>query len=254
MFDNIENLQLVTSSVGVARKSEKVSNKKRHSFVFRLSGHKLYDFGEKTLAMKPGDMIFLPQGCSYRHETITEEDCNYMSISFNADIANPTPMLWSLENFTEADYLCNHFADLWNLGTQSERYKCYALFYSLLSYVSGIETLKYADRRKFECIEPSVIYLKSHIFDTDLKADDLHKLCGISDTYFRKIFTSKYGTTPQKYIINKRLSYAKNIIDSGDFENIAEVALSVGYNDSLYFSKAFKKKYGFPPSKINKEV
>ncbi len=253
MFDNIENLKLISSSIGTARKSENIKCRKMHCFVFRLSGQKLFDFGEKAIVMNPGEVIFLPQGSSYRHSNITEE-CRYMSISFHADISNPKPAIWSFENFTEADYICNHFADLWNLGTQSERHKCYSLFYSLLSYISGIDALKYSDRRKFEVIEPAILYLKTHIFDIELKTDYLHTLCGISDTYFRKIFTAKYNSTPQSYIINKRISYAKSLIDSGGFENISDIAAAVGYSDPLYFSKAFKKKYGMPPSKANKEI
>ena len=55
--------------------------------------------------------------------------------------------------------------------------------------------------------------------------------------------------TPQKYIITKRLSYAKAILDSGNFETIAQVAAAAGYTDPLYFSQSFRKKYGFPPSR-----
>lgn len=93
-------------------------------------------------------------------------------------------------------------------------------------------------------------YLKEHIFDCSLKAHELHTYCGVSDTYFRKTFVSQFGTSPQKYIINKRLTQAKNIIDNGEYDSISEVALSVGYEDALYFSKVFRNKYGTAPSKL----
>ena len=121
-----------------------------------------------------------------------------------------------------------------------------------MAYISNIENLSYAEKRKFKIIDPAVEYLKSHIFDSSLKINNLHTLCGISDTYFRKIFISKFGLSPQKYIVSRRISQAKSIIDSGDFYTIAEVSESVGYNDPLHFSRAFKKKYGVSPSNINK--
>ena len=81
--------------------------------------------------------------------------------------------------------------------------------------------------------------------------DTLHTLCGISDTYFRKIFIARFGTSPQKYIVNKRISQAKSMLEAGDFDTISEISASVGYNDPLHFSRAFKKKYGVAPSKLN---
>ena len=42
-----------------------------------------------------------------------------------------------------------------------------------------------------------------------------------------------------------------SILESGDYDSIAEVSELVGYSDPLYFSKAFKKIYGFSPSNIN---
>ena len=77
--------------------------------------------------------------------------------------------------------------------------------------------------------------------------------CGISNTYFRKLFVLKYGAKPTDYIISKRIGHARAIILSGDFETIEEVAHSVGYSDPLYFGKVFKKFYGVSPSELNKD-
>ncbi len=58
--------------------------------------------------------------------------------------------------------------------------------------------------------------------------------------------------TPQEYVAKGRISHAKSIIESGDFESIKEVSELVGYNAPLYFSKAFRKIYGISPSMVNK--
>ncbi|MBQ2696060.1 MAG: helix-turn-helix transcriptional regulator [Clostridia bacterium] len=196
-------------------------------------------------------MMFLPKGTTYEYKKLSGEGL-YTSINFLADLSDPKPTAYSLENFYEAEYLCNHFTDLWKFGTQAEKYKCFSLLYDLLSYVSNIENANYADKTKFKIIAPAVNYLKEHIYDCSLKAEKLPQLCGISGTYFRKIFTARFGTTPQNYIMQKRLTHAKSILDSGDFDTVREVALSVGYNDPLYFGKSFKKIYGISPSEINK--
>ena len=53
--------------------------------------------------------------------------------------------------------------------------------------------------------------------------------------------------SPQEYVLNKRITHSKSIIESGDYDSIKELAESVGYSDPLYFSKAFKKAFGLSP-------
>ena len=53
--------------------------------------------------------------------------------------------------------------------------------------------------------------------------------------------------------MSSRMYHAKQMIDSGDFNTIKEVAQTVGYNDPLYFSKVFKKIYGLSPSDMNSQ-
>lgn len=254
MFDNIENLEIVSSLNKSPLSYSKITNRKTNSFIIRVKGSVTYNFYDKKLNAKEGEMVFLPKGISYEYTSFNDSNNEnlYTGIHFSGNFVNPQPKVYSLENFFEYEYITKHYANLWKYGNQAEKYKCIALFYNLLSYVSNIEHSVYAEKRKFKIIDPAVNYLKKHLYDCNLKVNDLHSLCNISNTYFRQIFISRFGTTPQNYIISKRFSHAKSIIDSGDFDSVKDVALSVGYSDALYFSKVFKKIYGLSPSDINK--
>lgn len=252
MFDNIENLKVTSAISGESRNKRRIENRPSHSFIFRVHGSIIYDFGYRCYPVKEGEMIFLPKGSSYDYTTKAQEKSEYMIINFEGDFESADPAVYPLENFHNADYIISHFVDLWKLGSQADRYECISLFYSLLSYVSFLENSNSENSKKYSLIEPAVEYLKDHIYDCSLKSSLLHRLCGISDTYFRKIFVSRFRTTVQKYIISKRISHAKSLIDNGDFDSISEVAMSVGYSDPLYFSKVFKKFYGVSPSSINR--
>ena len=251
MFDNIENLKVTSAIRGESRKKRRIENRPSHSFIFRVCGSISYDFGEKCYNVNAGEMVFLPKGSTYNYATSEQEKSEYMIINFEGDFKDVHPQVYSLENFHNADYIISHFVDLWKFGSQADRYECISLFYSLLSYLSLLENLSFQSGENFTLIEPAVSYLKEHIYDCSLKTDKLHRLCGISDTYFRKIFVSRFRTTPQNYITTKRISYAKSLIDNGDFDSLKEVALLSGYSDPLYFSKVFKKFYGVSPSRIN---
>ena len=252
MFENIENLKIISSLHRTSASHNKIENRPTNTFIMRISGKVEYDFYDKIITLNKGEIIFLPKGISYKSRCLPGEECIYTSINFEGQLTDPKVAVFSMENFYEADYICNHFSDLWNFGNAADKHKCYALFYDLLSYLSNTERLKHENEKKHTIIDPALDYLKKHIFDPMLNVEKLHNLCGISDTYFRKIFISRFGTSPQKYIAISRITHAKTVIDSGDFDTIKEVALSVGFSDPLYFGKVFKKFYGTSPLNIVK--
>ncbi len=67
--------------------------------------------------------------------------------------------------------------------------------------------------------------------------------------YYRFIDTfSRYtGVSPRQYIINIRMTLAKDLLINTDFQ-ILEIAQIAGYENPLYFSRLFKKNCGIAPS------
>jgi len=247
VFENIENLKIIEIHKGFSKKDVVVESRKNTSFVLRVSGHVRYTFEDNVIDVNPGEIIFMPEGSKYNFEIVGNEAAEYIYIKIEGDIRGIKPFKHPMENFEDMEELTNNLVDLWKFGGKAEEYRCYSVFYNLLSYIENLENMNYADKMKMKIIEPAVSYLKKNIYDSSLSAEILPKLCGVSGAYFRKIFAVNFGTSPQKYILRKRLSHAKSIIGSGDFDTISEVALAVGYNDPLYFSRAFKKKYGVSP-------
>lgn len=245
----MENLKLISASEGTANMHNKNRPRKYHAFIYRTSGAGLYIFDGKNEIVDTGNMLYIPQGSVYDFHALPGEACKYICVSFTADMENPSYIHYKAEKIPEAQSFLSNIFSLWKIGGTTENFKCYSLFYGMLSYLSGIESLSYSDRKKLNIIDPALEHLKKHIFDVTFKTDDLHKICGVSDTYFRKIFMSKFGISPHKYIESKRISHAKEVLESGDFNTITELALSVGYSDSLYFSRVFKKTYGSSPTK-----
>jgi len=247
MFENMENLKILS----VLRKTNKpfgnVESKKVSSFSIRILGAVKYTFEDREIVVNEGEMIFLPKGSRYKYQKLSEEDAVGTIIYIEGEFGEFEPFVCSVNDFYGINYIMYHMADMWNFGNQSQRYQCLSLLYGLLSYISNADEIQYPDKKKFSLIEPAVSYLKKHIYDCDLQIDKLHLLCGISHTYFRKIFVARFGTSPKNYIVSKRMSYAKNIIDSGEFSTVKELAHMAGYKDSLYFGKAFKKYYGISP-------
>ena len=80
-----------------------------------------------------------------------------------------------------------------------------------------------------------------------ISIEEIAKSTYLSTTYITKIYKEITGDTPINYLINLRMDKAREILSEGHFP-IQTVAKRVGYDDPYYFSKLFKKKFGYSPS------
>lgn len=84
-------------------------------------------------------------------------------------------------------------------------------------------------------------------YNTDVDIVALALEYGFSPNYFRKIFKKLTHMSPHDFLISYRLDQAKKLLLTGQYK-INEVAYMVGYNNPYYFSRAYKKQFGVPPS------
>ena len=102
-------------------------------------------------------------------------------------------------------------------------------------------------------VEQIVNYFEDH-YSEKISLDQIAENMYLSPFYISKIFKSETGDTPIRHLINIRLEKAKELMQSGFSGNIKQIAEMVGYEDAYHFSKLFKKRFGYPPSKMKKEV
>ncbi len=73
------------------------------------------------------------------------------------------------------------------------------------------------------------------------------KHVNLSSGYLCRLFKAEVGTSLTSYINDLRMKKAGELIKKQD-TYLKEVAISVGIEDQLYFSRLFKKHYGMAPS------
>ncbi|MDR9825869.1 AraC family transcriptional regulator [Vibrio sp. FNV 38] len=81
-----------------------------------------------------------------------------------------------------------------------------------------------------------------------LQEEALAEKCHYSVTYFSKLFSKSMGVSFKDYLINKRISLAKEMLIEDKSAKIAVVAYQCGYKDVSYFSRIFKKRTGLTPA------
>jgi len=92
-------------------------------------------------------------------------------------------------------------------------------------------------------------YLREKSFQNDLNLEELAKRTFYSPQYFRKLFKSKTGIPLSTFIRQKRLDYAKQLLENTDL-SISGVMEKAGFNDTKSFYAAFKSAYGVTPANM----
>lgn len=84
-------------------------------------------------------------------------------------------------------------------------------------------------------------------YKKDISAKDVAGILGYSDVYFSKVFKQLFDDNFINYLTKIRIDRAKLLLKDISF-NIKEIGKSVGYADSNYFTKVFKRSIGMSPS------
>jgi len=249
MHFNIENLKLLNVLHCVSAPKRVYQNRPSHALVFRRSGSIEYRFGNKTVPLLEGQVMLIPEGTTFTVTQLTPGISRYTVINFRGALSLTEP----LRICPQRD-LSGLYARLDRSAAIDPEREPFALcshFYWILSQLFEAEK-DYRSSATLHLLDPAVDFLQSHLFDPDLKVGMLHSLCGVSDTYFRSLFAARFGVSPKKHLLNRRLSHAKALLDSGECGSIADVATLAGFDDALYFSKVFKVRYGMSPSQYQK--
>ena len=226
-----------------------IDRRPSHTFILKESGESIYLLRGKRFCLCAGTVLFIPEGESYSFKKTSDGESIYRLINFHAEIDSPEPKLFVLPRGENPSALYKQMEKLWKFDVKaSGKYELLSLFYKLISLFIASEETEYTTSKQKESIEPAMEFLQGHLFDGELKISSLPSMCGMSAPTFRRIFASRFGTSPRKYVIRQRLLQAKIILESGEYKNVAEVARSVGYDDPLYFSRHFKEFYGVSPS------
>jgi AraC-like DNA-binding protein len=88
--------------------------------------------------------------------------------------------------------------------------------------------------------------VESHVGQL-ITVDELAFLCHMSTSTFKRRFSEIYHTTPQKWLLTRKLEIAAELLRSGE-ESLSGVYIKVGYQNHSSFSEAFRNHFGSTPS------
>ena len=128
--------------------------------------------------------------------------------------------------------------------------KCRLLIGQLLIYITDSYDNNNSNTNKknkrLTKLMPALSYIKRHFSET-ITITKLANLCYMSVSSFRGNFSIETGMSPQEYIINTRIKYAKHYLENTEM-SIREICQKCGFSDASNFYKQFKIRYKTSPS------
>lgn len=92
-------------------------------------------------------------------------------------------------------------------------------------------------------LSKAIEFISKNIGDPNLSNLTIARRAHISEVYFRRLFKAHYGTTPKQYILNMRMTRAKDLLLDGG-TSISTIAEVCGFSSVYHFSRSFKSFTG----------
>lgn len=89
-------------------------------------------------------------------------------------------------------------------------------------------------------------YIHAH-YAEDISREQMASYAGVSERHLARCFVQEAGLSPIDYLNRFRVVQARRLLDEGGM-NITEIMNAVGFRDSSYFSRVFRREVGMSPS------
>lgn len=222
-------------SAGKYRHTDASGGSQFNYLALMLEGTALIDDGKREVALKAGDVFFIPLGCRYHSYWYGDDTVAWTSLAFT-ELPELDAGRYVLQKLRVDGTQKRRIAELGRAGTVSCQSvgELYRLLGELIPEMERCEMTR----------EQIIIDAASRYMESEPRASvrDTARHCGISESGLYAAFR-EVGTTPaltkQELMIERALS----LITTTDL-NADEIAERVGFNSTAYFLRVLKKLTG----------
>lgn len=244
----------------------------RHSLVFVLEGTKYIHSADGDIVLNKGDAFFCRKGCHLMSEMIPKGGGSFDTVLFFFNDSmfsgfvsrlggdeSVRPSNKSVFSITVSDPIRIFVASMVELFNSSLRRDDDFLrlkVQELLHYLCACEENRDFVSFLHSCSNESrgdIAAVVEEYFNKNISLEDMAELSGRSLSTFKREFRRTFNTTPAKWIRERRLSWAAQLIRNSR-KNITEISFESGYESLSHFSSLFRERYGMTPLQYRSEL
>jgi AraC-like DNA-binding protein len=239
----------------------------QHLFSFLLEGQKTINYAGAAVQINPGQFLLLSAGNCLMSEKTVSPTGAYQSLLISFETRMLTDFFAEHSAFCDApaitidepfllfesdEFLGGYIASLRNLlqsgktiSPQMQKIKLNELLlYICENYPGQLQKLRNVGRLAND--ELLIRQAVTATINTPVSVEELAFLCHASLSTFKRRFSDIYGTSPNKWLLAKRMEKAARLLKQSD-QKVSEVYLQVGYENLSSFIQSFKQVYGLTP-------
>ena len=253
-------------------------------FQYILNGQVSITCGERCFTASRGDIVFINQLAKHASVPAGSETAAVCSI-----IVHPSFILGDNQPELEAKYLhpilannayaCLHIdhsavlypqfhsllSQLITLNaTQSTGYELlskscilqlWKLIYDMLSDSSATEynISSHSTNLDDQRVRQAILYIRKHFMEP-VTLDDIADSILVSKSECCRCFKRAIGMSPFEYLMKYRIEESTRRMRINPHESVSEIAGCVGFNNTSYYNKIFKKFMGCTPTEYRKSL
>ncbi|WP_419778954.1 helix-turn-helix transcriptional regulator [Maridesulfovibrio sp.] len=245
----------------------------QHSLVFIVEGTKYIHSADGDIVLEKGEAFFCCKGIHLMSEMIPEQGGSFDTVLFFFD----DRMLSGFVDYLAAEESSGKAAGkaVFRINV-SEQIKIFLssmmpLFESSLGEEDEFLRLKIRELLHYLCssagnedflnflldcrngLKTDLSAIMEQYFNKNISLGDMAELSGRSLSTFKREFSRTFNTTPAKWIRERRLSWAAQLLRNSN-KNITEITYDSGYDSLSHFSSLFRKQYGMTPREYRAEL
>ena len=259
-FSNKHISDLILYSGGIEQclpnYSYSLKSRDYHLITFVSQGKGTFEIEDKVYDIKANQLFIIPAGYWFKYTADADEPWRYSWIGFLGIKSNFIYQAAERHRFV---YDCRNAKQYEQIiatilessgDTFSSFLKINGLMYSLLGDLTEeIGILNQSTNQQLSTLARHFMDLHYH---DPIQMTDVAEFVGVHPNYLATIFKKETNTTPKNYLTSLRIRKAKELLlETRD--SVSYISQSVGFSDSLAFSKFFKKETGLSPLHYRKE-
>lgn len=126
--------------------------------------------------------------------------------------------------------------------------------FSVEEVLAQVEAILARSKRLGSAAQRIVRQAMSYIHDhhaEEISVDSMARAFGLSERHLNRCFRQDTGVSIMTYLNRYRINQAKQLLKNG--ASVTEAALAVGFSDSNYFGRVFRREVGIPPTTYQRD-
>ena len=220
-----------------------------------ISGKGIYEKNGRIFHLEAGDcfLVYPNEECMYQADD--REPWDYSWVGFAGVDAQPIinaagftpeePVLRQLQNGDTLDRQIHHIYDLRG-NTLASSVEMSGRLYTALACLLKNSDMRTVNNSYSDYVKAALDFMQSH-YSYPISIQEVADYVGVSRSHLFRAFEQCLNQSPKEYLTSLRIEAACRMLDDTSL-SVTVIANSLGFDNSLYFSKVFRKAMGCSPT------